>query len=160
MSDIAERLRALTRYEHDDVTIGDEAAAEIERLCAELESTAATRVLHDKYKSASCDDVARRADECIALRVEVAALRARCRTYRKTLRELNRAHAVLWRVIAIRNDRCSAAIRDAERFKRDKLRNTMQLASDILHGKHHDDQGRAYDAALEAIDAALAKEGT
>jgi hypothetical protein len=46
------------------------------------------------------------------LRAELAALQVRCRTYRKALRELNRAHAVLWRVIAIRNDRCSDAIRE------------------------------------------------
>lgn len=32
MSDLAGRLRALSRCEHDDLSIGDEAAAEIERL--------------------------------------------------------------------------------------------------------------------------------
>jgi predicted DNA-binding protein YlxM (UPF0122 family) len=32
MTDIVERLRAMSRYEHDDLSIGDEAADEIERL--------------------------------------------------------------------------------------------------------------------------------
>jgi len=31
MSDLIERLRALSRHEHDDLSIGDEAADEIER---------------------------------------------------------------------------------------------------------------------------------
>ena len=34
MTDIVERLRVMSRYEHDDLTIGDEAADEIERLRA------------------------------------------------------------------------------------------------------------------------------
>lgn len=32
MTDIVDRLRALSRCEHDDLSIGDEAADEIERL--------------------------------------------------------------------------------------------------------------------------------
>ena len=32
MDDLIERLRALSRHEHDDLSIGDEAAGEIERL--------------------------------------------------------------------------------------------------------------------------------
>jgi hypothetical protein len=35
MSDLIEQLRALSAYEHDDASIGEEAAAEIERLTAE-----------------------------------------------------------------------------------------------------------------------------
>ena len=35
---LIERLRALARAEHDDLSIGDEAADEIERLTAEIES--------------------------------------------------------------------------------------------------------------------------
>lgn len=38
MTDLIERLRCLTRLEHDDLSIGDEAANEIERLGAELAS--------------------------------------------------------------------------------------------------------------------------
>ena len=36
MTDLISRLRALSRHEHDDLTIGDEAADEIERLRAAL----------------------------------------------------------------------------------------------------------------------------
>lgn len=36
MSDIVERLRALSAAKHDDVSVGEEAAAEIERLRATL----------------------------------------------------------------------------------------------------------------------------
>lgn len=38
MSDIVERLRSLAKYEHDDLSIGTEAADEIERLRAELDT--------------------------------------------------------------------------------------------------------------------------
>lgn len=31
----------------------------------------------------------------------------------------------------------------------------LHEASETLHGKHHNDQGEAYDAALKLIDAAL-----
>lgn len=37
MTDLISRLRALSRNEHDDLTIGDEAADEIEKLRAALE---------------------------------------------------------------------------------------------------------------------------
>jgi len=37
MSDLTERLRGLSKFVHDDFTIGDEAADEIERLTRELE---------------------------------------------------------------------------------------------------------------------------
>lgn len=36
MTDLTKRLRALSRHKHDDLSIGDEAADEIERLRAEL----------------------------------------------------------------------------------------------------------------------------
>jgi hypothetical protein len=36
MDDLVQRLRALSRYAHDDKSIGDEAADELERLRAEL----------------------------------------------------------------------------------------------------------------------------
>jgi len=36
MTELPQRLRALARHEHDDLSIGDEAADEIERLQAEL----------------------------------------------------------------------------------------------------------------------------
>lgn len=37
MTDLISRLRAMSRHEHDDLTIGDEAADEIERLRAALQ---------------------------------------------------------------------------------------------------------------------------
>jgi hypothetical protein len=36
MSDLTERLRALARHEHSDLSVADEAADEIERLRREL----------------------------------------------------------------------------------------------------------------------------
>ena len=41
LSDLVSRLRAMARFEHDDLSIGNEAAAEISRLearCARLEA--------------------------------------------------------------------------------------------------------------------------
>lgn len=38
MSDLVQRLRALAKHEHDDLTIGDEAADELDRLTRELEA--------------------------------------------------------------------------------------------------------------------------
>ena len=63
----------------------DELEKERMRLCAcgvvamsDTESSAKeARDMHPDYRSASCDDVARRVDECIALRAEVARLQSR-----------------------------------------------------------------------------------
>lgn len=38
MADLIERLRAISRHEHDDLSIGDEAADEIERLQRQLDA--------------------------------------------------------------------------------------------------------------------------
>jgi hypothetical protein len=44
MTDLISRLRALSRHEHDDLTIGDEAAYEIARLRVDhADAMAATR---------------------------------------------------------------------------------------------------------------------
>ena len=52
------------------------AACGVVALADTPDSAATARDMHPDYRSASCDDVARRVDECIALRSEVAALRA------------------------------------------------------------------------------------
>ena len=39
------------------------------------ESAKSAREMHEDYRSASCDDVARRVDECMRLRAELAAMR-------------------------------------------------------------------------------------
>lgn len=44
------------------------------------------------------------ADTIARLTAERDKLRTKCRTYRKVLRQLNAAHAVLWKVIALRNE--------------------------------------------------------
>lgn len=50
MPDLAERLRAMARCEHDDHSVADEAAAEIERLTARVkELEAALRAIQDQY---------------------------------------------------------------------------------------------------------------
>ena len=41
------------------------------------ESAAKARDMHPDYRSASCDDVARRVDECMTLRAELTAAKAR-----------------------------------------------------------------------------------
>jgi hypothetical protein len=41
---------------------------------------------------------------------EIAALRRRCQTYRRALRQLNKAHNTLWRVLQIRTERIDAAL--------------------------------------------------
>ena len=46
MSDLTARARALSRHEHDDASIGDECAAEIERLTDDY--AAATHLLADR----------------------------------------------------------------------------------------------------------------
>jgi hypothetical protein len=60
MTDIVESLRAMARYEHDDLSIGEAAADEIERL----------RAVEDKCNS-YIEDNARMADECTTLRYEL-----------------------------------------------------------------------------------------
>ena len=42
------------------------------------ESAAKAREMHADYRSAACDDVARRVDECVLLRTELAQARAEC----------------------------------------------------------------------------------
>lgn len=42
MSDIVERLRAMARCKHDDLSVADEAAAEITRLRVEVEALEAS----------------------------------------------------------------------------------------------------------------------
>ena len=52
------------------------AACGVVALADTVESAEWAREMHDDYKSASCGDVARRVDECIALRTERDALKA------------------------------------------------------------------------------------
>ena len=47
MSELIERLRALSRFEHSDCTIGDEAADEIEQLLDRIESAPVAYVTRD-----------------------------------------------------------------------------------------------------------------
>jgi purine nucleoside phosphorylase len=42
------------------------------------ESAASARDIHADYRSASCEDVARRVDECIRLRAQVETLETKC----------------------------------------------------------------------------------
>ena len=55
MTDIVDRLRAMSRYEHSDLSIGDEAADEIERLRA---YTAAAVAAERERRAALCNGVA------------------------------------------------------------------------------------------------------
>jgi multidrug resistance efflux pump len=52
------------------------AACGVVALADTSESAAKAREMHADYRSASCDDVARRVDECISLRAELAQARA------------------------------------------------------------------------------------
>jgi hypothetical protein len=58
------------------------AACGVVALADTSESAAKAREMHADYRSASCDDVARRVDECISLRAELAQARAECERLR------------------------------------------------------------------------------
>ena len=88
MSDLTDRLRALSRMEHSDHTIGNEAADEIDRLSAEnmrLKTSWSTMAkvgsetadLNDKLaaeRDHAVEQAAKNADEVLALRERVAVL--------------------------------------------------------------------------------------
>jgi len=94
---LRKNLQIVEAARKEEMAKRDAATVEIERLRAEVErermrlaacgvvalsdtpeSAAKARDMHDDYKSASCDDVARRVDECMALRAEIERLRAEC----------------------------------------------------------------------------------
>ncbi len=76
MDDLVQRLHALSRYTHDDRSIGDEAADEIERLTAERDS------LSLAYKTSE-NDVFNLTQKVIPnLRAERDALQADAARYR------------------------------------------------------------------------------
>lgn len=91
-SKLYEQLREVIDGGSESIT-HDDAVAELTSLRADLErarmrlaacgvvaladtpdSAVEARKMHDDYRSASCDDVARRVDECIRLRAEVETL--------------------------------------------------------------------------------------
>lgn len=94
--DDEDQVALVPRWEVDEAAdLIERQAAELAALRAELErermrlaacgvvamadtpaSAAKAREMHDDYRSASCDDVARRVDECIALRAELDACKA------------------------------------------------------------------------------------
>jgi hypothetical protein len=73
MTDLTKRLRALSRHEHDDLSIGEEAADEIERLQSSL---------------------ARHVDSVCALTTERDALRARIERSSKHVAEWTASHGL------------------------------------------------------------------
>ena len=63
------------------------AACGVVALADTPESAAKAREMHADYLSASCDDVARRVDECISLRADLAQARAECERLRRAVNE-------------------------------------------------------------------------
>jgi hypothetical protein len=61
------------------------------------ESAASARDMHADYRSAACDDVARRVDECIRLRAQVEKLENKCAllaaSWKKAEDDLEKLHA-------------------------------------------------------------------
>jgi hypothetical protein len=74
------RLRALARHEHDDASIGDEAADEIERLRLAAENDAKRLAWHD-------ETLAERDEKIDILRQQVTQRGARMQIMRKWLME-------------------------------------------------------------------------
>lgn len=81
------------------------------------ESAAKNRDMHEDYKSASCDDVARRVDECIRLRADVARLTDHLRKANSSAEHFERE----WYLRGDEIERLEAekadAVKDAERWR-------------------------------------------
>jgi GTP cyclohydrolase II len=79
--------------------------------------------MHPDYRSASCDDVARRVDECIALRAEVERLRAFVNDV-----------TVLQHHACVTGDCPHNHVKDCAEAMTEEMRNVGQAAEDVLAG--------------------------
>ena len=139
MAYLVDRLRAMSRNEHDDLSIGDEAADEIERLRAEVADHKAAFNKLNEMLAESLEDRDR-------LRAEIAALKRALVTDwdgKSTLRMLTAER--------------DALKKDAERYRwlRDAHPATEEIV--VVRWRNLNEEMR-YEKLDSAIDAALSKE--